>query len=251
MELYTYDSIGQQVQPLNRLTSYPAFRDMHKKEIISVIGAGGKTTFINMLGRELQAQGYRVLVTTTTHMMAPAAGFIAWEKRADLRGSIDQVRKKGQLAVIGVRCADGKITSVPAADYEYLARLTDILLVEADGSRGRPLKIPAAHEPVLYPGTGITVGVAGCDSLGRMISEVTQRPEETAAWLHKSVTEQITAADIVRIIQHEQGLFCRSAGRRVLFLNKAGDQEEMRQLGRLLTARQMLFGLQMKKSDCQ
>ena len=40
------------------------------KKIISVIGAGGKTTLIHRLAEEYQRKGNAVLVTTTTHMFA-------------------------------------------------------------------------------------------------------------------------------------------------------------------------------------
>ena len=40
------------------------------KKIISVIGAGGKTTLIHRLAEEYQRKGNSVLVTTTTHMFA-------------------------------------------------------------------------------------------------------------------------------------------------------------------------------------
>ena len=39
-----------------------------KHRLIAVVGAGGKTTLIYELARELKKAGYRAAVTTTTHM---------------------------------------------------------------------------------------------------------------------------------------------------------------------------------------
>lgn len=39
--------------------------------VISVIGGGGKTSLLYCLSRELAADGFRVVLTTTTHMMIP------------------------------------------------------------------------------------------------------------------------------------------------------------------------------------
>ena len=41
---------------------------MHKPLIISVVGAGGKTTHIHRLAEKYLKQGKKVLVITTTHM---------------------------------------------------------------------------------------------------------------------------------------------------------------------------------------
>ena len=39
-------------------------------ELISIVGAGGKTTILSTLGRDLAAPSHRVILTTTTMMAA-------------------------------------------------------------------------------------------------------------------------------------------------------------------------------------
>lgn len=41
--------------------------------VISVVGAGGKTSLLFWLAELLQASGRRVLITTTTHMFMPTS----------------------------------------------------------------------------------------------------------------------------------------------------------------------------------
>ena len=53
---------------MNRLIAQHA----NKKRIISVIGAGGKTTLLHHLAEGYRRKGLRVLVTTTTHMLIEA-----------------------------------------------------------------------------------------------------------------------------------------------------------------------------------
>ena len=51
------------------------------------------------------------------------------------------------------------------------------MLVEADGSRGLPLKAHAPHEPVIPDCAGQTVLVVGSGGLGRPVREAVHRPE--------------------------------------------------------------------------
>ena len=58
---------------------------VRKGEVISFVGAGGKTTAMYRLGRELAAQGWRVITTTTTMIRPPSPKQAeALEKMANL-----------------------------------------------------------------------------------------------------------------------------------------------------------------------
>ena len=58
-----------------------------------------------------------------------------------------------------------------------LANIADYVLVEADGSAGKPLKAHAAHEPVIPDNAAQVICVAGASGLNRPISEAVHRPE--------------------------------------------------------------------------
>lgn len=45
--------------------------DISVDRVIAFVGAGGKTTLIQKMARELQENGKKVIVTTTTHMYRP------------------------------------------------------------------------------------------------------------------------------------------------------------------------------------
>ena len=42
-----------------------------KGHVISIVGAGGKTTLMNAMAHVYQGRGQKVLITTTTHIMRP------------------------------------------------------------------------------------------------------------------------------------------------------------------------------------
>jgi len=83
---------------------------------------------------------------------------------------------------------------------EALQRLYEIadsahcpLLIEADGSRQRPLKAPASHEPVIPNWVDTVAVVAGLSALGSPLTEKwVHRPERFAALSGLSPGEIIT-----------------------------------------------------------
>ncbi|MFQ6803995.1 MAG: selenium cofactor biosynthesis protein YqeC [Lachnospiraceae bacterium] len=151
---------------------------MGGRHVVSVTGAGGKTSLIWRLAEELRETGRRVVVTTTTHM--------AWE---DGRDWVEAQTENGRLAgetleqiggllardrcVFTGRRAGEKIAGVlclrmeTAGGWSRLSALADVVLVEADGSRRHPVKVPAPWEPVIPPCTTLVAAVAGLSCLGQ------------------------------------------------------------------------------------
>jgi len=130
--------------------------------VISVTGAGGKTSLIFAWARELAAAGKSVIITTTTHMYRPE------------RMEEDGIR----IVVSDDPERPDKVTAPPADILDSLRETADVVLIEADGSRRMPLKWPADHEPVIPDYTDYTVCVAGLSALGRKTTDVVYRADE-------------------------------------------------------------------------
>ena len=169
-----------------------------EQRVLSFVGAGGKTTLLYALAKELAQMGFRVLVMTTTHMEKPKQNFCEYRAMPEL--------KKGQVLTIGTECEDGKIRMPDGVRMDMLCGKADVILVEADGSRRKPFKIPAAHEPVLLPETDLVIGVLGFQSVGRKISEVAHRPADVASFLQKKPEERITVEDMRKASFDERGI---------------------------------------------
>lgn len=147
---------------------------MHK-EIISVIGAGGKTTLIHRLADEYRKQNKRVLICTTTHMFR--------ETETDISCDAEQIiRKLEQRGICMAGKIDqenhDKIISLPEEILKPAIRYADVTLIEADGSKHFPVKYPGVHEPVIYPDTTKIILVMGLWSLGQPIKKTVFRYEK-------------------------------------------------------------------------
>lgn len=104
---------------------------------------------------------------------------------------------------------------------------------EADGSRRRPLKAPADHEPPVPAPVDVVVVVAGLSGLGRPLDDsCVHRPGRFAALAGCLPGACLTPDLVARVLTHpDGGLKNVPAGaRRVVLLNQA-DTPELRALG--------------------
>ncbi|MEW8974350.1 MAG: selenium cofactor biosynthesis protein YqeC [Tissierellaceae bacterium] len=195
-----------------------------KKEVISFVGAGGKTTTIQRLSMKLRKIG-KVLSTTSTAIMKPSKddydviyiGEIPYEYLPDMKS----------ITVYGEYEQNGKLGSKDISKIdELIARgIFDYILIEADGANRRPIKAPNTYEPMISEFTTTTIGVLGVECLNRRIGEIAHRPELFSKIVHKDIYDFIDYEDILKLTLHKEGLFKNSEGRKILFLNKVEDSQ--------------------------
>lgn len=167
-----------------------------EKGVTAIIGSGGKTTLLRTLSGELPG---RVLLCTSTHFQGYAdLPTVLDPTEADLRKA---------LAAHPIVCAAGRSPTGKLVDcglpYETLAGLADFVLVEADGSRQRPLKAHARHEPVIPPCTRQVICVVGLSGLHRPVSEVVHRPELFCSLANCTPEDEATPERVARALVQE------------------------------------------------
>lgn len=196
-----------------------ALASSKKGEVISFVGAGGKTTSIFALGRELKAQGKRVLITTTMAIYDPKEYDYYFLKHIE-----DKFKpKEASITILGDRVLDSKLRGVTREYIDYIGSLDifDLILVEADGSKMKSLKAPREGEPLIPLSTTKTVGLIGMDSLGKTLDEENvHRVEIFIQLVGKKLGEKIEVKDIVKLVVDPKGLFKNSLGEKILILNK-------------------------------
>ena len=134
-----------------------------KDHVVSLVGGGGKTTLLYAFARHCAAKGWRVLVSTTTHIRQPGENYAADE------AALAALWAAGRYAVAGVPAEQGKLTALPPEQLTRWMAQADMVLLEADGAKRMPCKVPAAHEPVLLPESDIVLAVAGQTSAGGLL----------------------------------------------------------------------------------
>jgi probable selenium-dependent hydroxylase accessory protein YqeC len=200
------------------------------REVISLVGAGGKTTLMFRLAKELSLSGKKVVTTTTTKILEPASG-----ETGSLFVDSDEERIKdflrrhlGQyhhITIARERLESGKLKGVSPNLVEELCHLKgfDAVIIEADGAAGRPVKAPREHEPVIPTSTTLIVAVLGVDGVGMKLDEENVfQPERVSKITGVPMGERLTVEAMAILVIHPEGIFkgAPSSAKVVVFLNK-------------------------------
>jgi molybdenum cofactor cytidylyltransferase len=235
-----------------------------KPGFFAFVGAGGKTTAIFKLARQLSAP---VIITTTTHLgadqvtLADRHLMVGPRKQAHDLSEV-MLAADGVIVVTGPATSDNRLTAPDRDTLDWLARYTANhqipFLVEADGSRRLPVKAPGLHEPVIPGWVDEVVVVTGLSGLGKPLTkDWVHRPECFEALSGLRSDETITTEALARVlVAGEGGLKGIPAGiPRVALLNQADNaviQSQGRRLAELLVSvydRVLLACLEPQKAE--
>jgi probable selenium-dependent hydroxylase accessory protein YqeC len=205
-------------------------------EMVSLIGAGGKTTTLFRLAKELRDLGGKVMVTTTTKIFKPTKPhidrlFIV----EDVQALVDVCAEIAAPAIIGAGCAvnpEGKLLGMPTQWLDRLNRdgAFDAILVEADGAASRLLKIPADNEPVIPESCQATVWIVAIKILGKPLTdEWVHRAARARDLLGLPAEARVNEEVLLQLLQHKNGCLkgIPTASRKLALINQADSAAEL------------------------
>lgn len=185
-------------------------------KIISIVGSGGKTTFMYAAARKLASLGKKVILTTSTKIFVPTKyPVLLLSKKSSLESinkneifsKINSKFKESPICATGILYTDNlpeeeyKLSSfleagISASELLYFTD-ADYILIEADGSKHMPLKFPSANEPVITDDTDMVIAVVGLWCIGKPISTVCHRFKLACEFLSSLYQKDITPEHIV------------------------------------------------------
>jgi probable selenium-dependent hydroxylase accessory protein YqeC len=216
---------------------------------VALVGGGGKTTAMFRLAREIAERGGQALTTTTTHIfgeqiaLAPAHLSANDATAESIRAAL--VTHRSVLVVGATDPATGRAAGVSLELFSRLRVWCPLVcfLNEADGSRRRPFKAPAEHEPAIPPETTLVVPIVGADVLGATLDdEHVHRSERVGALSGAAPGARVTPEIVARVLAHPEGgrKNVPPGARVVVLINKLDllvDREPARE-----TAERLMYG---------
>jgi molybdenum cofactor cytidylyltransferase len=199
-----------------------------KKDQIAWVGSGGKTSLIFSIAKAIYNSS---IITTTTHLALEQLRLANRHFRCDNPTEwITENKNIDGVTLITKEPDDletnrlqGYLPSELTGLSVYCLQNDIPLFIEADGSRQRPLKAPASHEPQIPEFVNKVCIVLGLGGLGKTISdEWVHRPQIFSKIINKKSNLVIEIDDIFEYLIHPNGgLKSISTGvEKILFLNQ-------------------------------
>ena len=169
------------------------------KGITAFIGSGGKTSLIHTLCKTL-SRNNKVIFCTTTNIY-PSETIHSLNNP-----SIPDVKRELALRnaiCIGILNENTGKFSFPDLSLSKLKEIADYILVEADGSKGLPIKAHCDHEPVIPDCTNETILVVGANGFGKKVNDVVHRKETFCRIASCEENDIVTPNLVSKVINYE------------------------------------------------
>lgn len=208
----------------NKCLEFEDVLQINENEIISVVGSGGKTSFIDYIANKYKNKK-NILLTTTTKIYVPR------ESRYKDIYMIDENKKINISSDAGVTVIgkyineENKIVGINFEELRSLISSFNLTIIEADGSKRKKLKGWNITEPVVSPNSSKTIGVLDITSYGMDINNENIHRLEELRNITDINSSKIGITNLVDIVLNQDGLFKNACGEKILFIGKVETEE--------------------------
>lgn len=203
---------------------------LRAREVVSLVGAGGKTTLMFRLAKELLLAGKKVVTTTTTKILEPSSEetsclFVDPDEEESKQFLLKHIDSYRHITLAHTRLDSMKLKGISPDLVSILSNSPeiDMLIVEADGAAGRPVKAPREWEPVIPSSSTLVIGILGVDGVGKKLDEEDFfQAEQISKLTGVPMGEKMTCEAMAILMTHPQGIFKGTpvSSRRIAFINK-------------------------------
>lgn len=192
---------------------------LKKRDIVSIVGSGGKTTTMYHLARELINN--KVLISTSTKIVVDnQEDFITINNISELT----KMEIKPKVYLTGNTISNKKFTGITNEQLDEIKNKFDYILIEADGSKNLPLKGWRENEPVILNKSNKILGVIPVDIINLELNKIEIFERDL---FNDIVGKEKTIFDIdciYKILTSDKGIFKGFEGEKFLLLNKCDNK---------------------------
>lgn len=199
--------------------------NLESREVISLVGSGGKTTLMFTLAQQL-SQSFNVISTTTTKIFYPSPQETSIIKRGCHCSKEISFAKGRHITIIDKILPNSKACGFSPQVIDSWAKETPAhyIIVEADGSRRCDVKWPDTRkEPVVPQSTTTVIAVLGGNCFNKTLEEKNVfRAHLFAQKTQMNLGHPLTLHAISRLFLDPDGLFAHSPqdAKKIVFINK-------------------------------
>lgn len=198
--------------------------ELKDKDILSIVGSGGKTTTMYSLGNKLKKNN-KVLLTTSTKIGRPKSG-----QGDRIFGSVNEylssnIKEKSTVVIGNTIQGKGKFSAISNEDFTRIKDDFNISIIEADGCKNLPLKGWREKEPVIFNESNKTLGIFS-------IKVLNKEPTYERVFAIEELEKITGKFDLInekifeKIILSKLGIFKNTKGKKYILFNQADTLEE-------------------------
>ena len=177
--------------------------------VLTLVGAGGKSSLMSALASEMLALGKTVIMTTTTKMYAPDSVHVPQTLLTNQKNFLVSLREqllKHSITCIGstLNRSSGKLIGVNPEQVKELKQFADFTFVEADGAAGMGVKGTEDWEPVIPSCSDCVFYVIGLDCIGKPANSlVVHKLDKFLKQSGLQQDEPISLRSLARLVNHD------------------------------------------------
>ena len=207
-----------------------------EKGIISFVGAGGKKSAMFRLAAEHEG---RVAITATAHIEFFPKNLDATNYIGDEDALLSAIHNDSSSKTIAFAKPSSRFGRRAGIKIDMVKRFYeegnfDLMLIKADGARGKFIKAPSEQEPALSPESDIVVPVLSAHVIGESLTnKLAHRPEILSEITGVGIGEEIKPVHVARLLASEAGLLKNTGNKTVIPLINMVDDEELKRFATL------------------
>jgi probable selenium-dependent hydroxylase accessory protein YqeC len=207
---------------------------------VALFGAGGKTSLLFKLGRELAVHHPRVLLSSLTKAAARKDQPVILSRNLKEPDLAPHFTRRNPLFLMREKIAAQKLAGLDPDELHHFSRQTDVCLFECDGARKCSLKVHTDYDPAVPAWATHVIILVGADVVGTAVAAgKVHRPERFQEHWRIPSTFILDTPFITHVVTSRQGYLAKvpPQAKRIYFVNKADTHpDQARRLARSIRA---------------
>ena len=173
---------------------------------VGILGGGGKTALLHVLGEELSNTYDHVMLSSLTKAGISAQHAVHFFPEFEAEENREALLEINPLYIMGEQESEYKLLGLEPEQLHLLHEVSDLTLFECDGARKKPIKAHQPFDPVIPYFATHAIIVVGADAVGAKVDgKMVHRPELFRELWDVKANQILDPVFISRVLTSEYG----------------------------------------------